>query len=102
MMKKTLIALTLVSTSTLSLAQHRNYSDVIIPMIIGGMVVHAINQANRREDPLILVYQPPTVIYQTPRVYQLNRAPEAVYEKRMQYDPACGCQVEVLVQIGWR
>ena len=104
-MKKILVALSVAAAATTSSAQHRNYTDIIVPMFIGGLVVQAINQANqanRRDDPPVVIYQSPQIIYQTPRVYQLNRAPEPVYEKRMQYDPVCGCQTEILVQIGWR
>lgn len=111
-MKKTLITAAMAVLSTASMAQHRHHdhrhSDVITPMIIGGMIAYGISQANRRDerrdDPPVVVYQQvPQVIYQSaPRVYPLNRAPEPVYERRTQYEPSCSCHIDILVQIGWK
>lgn len=109
MKKNLVIAVLLSSVCTFSIAQHRHqhyHSDVYTPLIIGGIIAYTIKQqqTSRRDDPPLVVYQPaPQIIYQTtPKVYPLNRPPEPVYEKRIQYDPVCNCQTEILVQIGWK
>ena len=100
-MKKLIVALTLAATSTVALADphwgghhdgyyggyhggYRSYNnhyyhgggygygDILVPMVIGGAIGYAINEANR---------QPQVIYQQPPVVYQSTPTPTVTYQK---------------------
>jgi hypothetical protein len=53
------------------------------------------------EYPRQIIVNPPVYNNSYP-VYNVNRTPQPVYERRSQYDFNCQCYREILVQIGWQ
>lgn len=89
---------------------HR-HGDIIAPIVLGTIIGYGVSQAQRRDDAPVVIHNPPPVVIhnpppiyvqQQPRIIPLARAADPVYDKRIQYDSSCNCQVEVWVQIGWR
>ena len=101
-MKKLLLALTLLATSTVALADgygHHNHGgyqrtggDWIAPAIIGGVIGYAISQ------PRTVYVQPaPVVVYQQPQVVYAGQMQPYGYHYEDILDSYCNCYRRVLV-----
>jgi hypothetical protein len=94
-MKKLLIVLVLLATSTPVLADGRGHyrhsnSDWLAPLIVGGVVGYVISQPRQQT---VIVQQP---IYQPLPQYV---PAEPIYQYQDMYDASCRCYRRVLVQI---
>jgi hypothetical protein len=95
-MKKLLIVLVLLATSTSVLADgHGHYyrhsnSDWLAPLIVGGVVGYVISQPRQQT---VIVQQP---VYQPLPQYV---PAEPIYQYQDMYDTSCRCYRRVLVQI---
>lgn len=112
-MKKILLAVALLSASTVSMADgyhggyHGGYGHYenhyhgggggpwnwIGPGLIGGVIGYELAQ------PRVVVQQPPVVIQQPPVVYQQPQVGTPVYQWQTIYDNSCNCNKQVLVRI---
>lgn len=108
-MKKILLAVALLSTSTVSLADGHGYRggyehyehhyhgggggpwNWIGPGLIGGVIGYELAQ------PRVIVQQPPVVIQQPQVIQQPMGTP--VYQWQTIYDNSCLCNKQVLVRI---
>ena len=112
-MKKLILAVALLATSTVALADrddfrgrgYRGYREVheyhhggggdwIAPLVIGGVAGYVISQSTQPRQQTVIVQQPP---YQPLPSYV--PATEPIYQYQAIYDANCNCYQRVLVQI---
>ena len=110
-MKKQIVALTLAIASVTSFAQHGHHhrpqihhhhhgggGNWVAPLVIGGIIGYAINNSQQpqpQQPPVIVYQQPPAPVYVRPFQDGL------VYERRVEFDPNCGCNVVTYRQLGY-
>lgn len=112
-MKKFIIALALVASTTAFANGHGHYhpsyngsGEYIAPLIIGGIIGYGMSQSQRQSETIII--QQPQPVYNNPqRVYNMTTPPPylgatPIYQQRNQWEPSCNCYVVVYAQIGWQ
>ena len=96
MKKLILIAAALVSSPAFAWGDREQ--GALLGLGLGWIIA---NQQNQAQVPRQVIVNPP-VYNNSPLVYNLQRPPQPVYERRSQYDFGCQCYREILVQIGWQ
>lgn len=90
-MKKLLIAAVLLAFSSTTFANPYRYNtstDVLIPVLVGGVIGYFIAKPKEPQQPLIIRQAPVTIINGEP-----------IYQYQTIFDAECQCERRVLVRI---